>query len=758
MILLALRLVFADGRRAALLFLVTLVTAAICGSALLLVLSVKPALQARADRSAWDFGAVDEQLAPSPEASSYTAVYSSSLFCPCGQITRVYLAPRGPKAPLFPGLNRQPGPGEVYLSPKLAELTRSSPELSSRYGNPSGLVSNSVLAGPDSLMAVKYLPLKHMPPLETRHVTKFGTSSDRLDRSYGPGVLEALIAVGGIALLVPIVLLLSTVIRLSTASRERRTAALRLAGATRGQVAFFTCVESGLIGAGGAALGAGLFHLVRPWAAHVSADERWFVTDITPPTWAFTLISAGVPLLVVGSALLTLRRAAVSPLGTARRELPHRLSKWRLVPVVLGALGASGMLVSGAATSLGGARLASCAFAGLLGCLLLVGPWLTRTLGRQMAAHGRLCLVVGRRIEDDPQSTFRAVSGVILAVFISTVFTAATPAAVDGAVDPGRRTGLAQGAGAANLGWTSPDQAQLLLNRLRAVPGVSAAILVFEGTSDQGDPIWIADCEPLARIIKFSTQQCGQVGVLAGAAARSKIWPNGPLAIPQLPAHALDPSADPVTLTVPRVNSVGVLDSPSAYDTPTIVVSPELVGKDLLQKVRPNKLLLFFESAAALETARTIVDKGAPGAEFTTRYETIEQNTVEARRIHYALLAVVIGSFAIAGLSLASTVTIGLLERRRQYALLRMTVVSISQVRLVMFLEAAAPLLVSAILAASLGAVVALGILGFAGLALPTVWALAWPLAMGIGIALMLVCCALPAVGPATATSEVRFE
>src|SRR5690606_37872894 len=52
------------------------------------------------------------------------------------------------------------------------------------------------------------------------------------------------------------------------------------------------------------------------------------------------------------------------------------------------------------------------------------GPWFTAVVARGVARIGRgpSSLLAARRLEDDPAAGFRAISGVVLAVFVGTVF------------------------------------------------------------------------------------------------------------------------------------------------------------------------------------------------------------------------------------------------------------------------------------------------------------------------------------------------
>ena len=55
--------------------------------------------------------------------------------------------------------------------------------------------------------------------------------------------------------------------------------------------------------------------------------------------------------------------------------------------------------------------------------LVIAGPWLTMAAARVMARRTSRpgALIAARRLADDPRAAFRAVSGLVLALFITTV-------------------------------------------------------------------------------------------------------------------------------------------------------------------------------------------------------------------------------------------------------------------------------------------------------------------------------------------------
>ena len=122
----------------------------------------------------------------------------------------------------------------------------------------------------------------------------------------------------------------------------------------------------------------------------------------------------------------------------------------------------------------------------------------------------------------------------------------------------------------------------------------------------------------------------------------------------------------------------------------------------------------------------------------------------------------VVMTMAVAGSGLAVAVAGGLLDRRRPFALLRLSGVTLRDLRSVLMLEAAAPLAAVAVVSCVLGILVCQVLLRVdvadgAVVPLPDP-SLAMLVAGGVAGALAIVSLALPLVGPVTDLEETRFE
>ncbi len=223
-----------------------------------------------------------------------------------------------------------------------------------------------------------------------------------------------------IILAVPVLTLGAAAARLAVSRRDERLAALRLAGATTGQVSVMTVVDAGVQALAGAVLGVGLYLAALPGVALLRFQGRTFTwSELWVGGPVLLLGVLGVVVLAVVSAVLGLAKVAISPLGVARRTTPKRLTWLRLVVAVV-------VLVAWA--PIFRASMAAMQLTGLLivlslciGVLNLVGPLVLSVIGRLSARRARTVpgLLAARRLVDDPKSAWRSVAGVSLATFVA---------------------------------------------------------------------------------------------------------------------------------------------------------------------------------------------------------------------------------------------------------------------------------------------------------------------------------------------------
>ena len=517
MISLGLRLVLSGGREAVIRFLVLAAAVGLGVGLLLTVVAATNAVSTWNNRHAW-FVTGTVFVPPGPATAGIAPLW----WHPIGDtfdrqnIYRFDVAATGASSPVPPGITHDPGPGQYYASPALAALLRSTPadQLADRYpGRLAGTIGDAALPSPNSLVIiVGHTPaqLAHTP--DSVQVTSIASAApfSAGDRPVNPKGLDYAPAVGGIqpsgidlilsvvalAMLAPVLIFIATATRLSAARREQRFAAMRLVGATRKQVSLLAATESTAAAVLGVAAGFGIFFLLRaPVAGIPFLGEPFFPADMALSLPDILAVAIGVPVAAAVAARLALRRVHISPLGVARRATPRPPRAWRVLPLLAGLAELGFFVVHGTPASPSGEVWALLpGFLLIIVGLIIAGPWLTMAAARVMARRTSHpgALIAARRLADDPRAAFRAVSGLVLALFITTVavvgittqdakdFTRfASPAAAAVVTDQLAASGMftsSQEPAKSSAGPAAP--AAPLAARLRGIPGVQGVVVV----------------------------------------------------------------------------------------------------------------------------------------------------------------------------------------------------------------------------------------------------------------------------------------
>jgi hypothetical protein len=394
-------------------------------------------------------------------------------------------------------------------------------------------------------------------------------------------------------------------------------------------------------------------------------------------------VALGVPLAAAIVARLALRRVRISPLGVTRRVTPKAPRAWRVLPLLAG-LGDLGFIVvhGRPPTTPEQIQLFLPGFGLIMVGLVTAGPWLTMAGARLMARRaGRPApLIAARRLADNPKAGFRAVSGLVLALFITTVAVALITSQNAKSARP--LDGPAAASVLADQFYDDPQPVTVptppgaLLDRLRSIGGVQGVLSVH-----QAHGLTIPDAL-LGFPHQFGAITAGLVSCdqLAGIPAFGRC--------PAGAAMALFP-AD------------GAFGKPLAGITwPAASVSAARL--DRLPVVAIN--VATNGTGPAIEQARTVLEAAYPGYDAPT---TLGEKTAEndQQTVAYQQLAdvVVLTSLAIAGCTLAASVAAGLAERKRPFSLLRLAGAPLGMLQRVVALESAVPLLVTAVISIGVG-------------------------------------------------------
>lgn len=321
-----------------------------------------------------------------------------------------------------------PGPGEVTVSPQLAEDRETFAELALRYpGEIAGYVPSSFLLGPHSRVVWRAVTPEDMPAgsgwLNDRGsgwLDDRGGSRNEDVRSSVPDALSYAYPVLALGFVLPLLALVAVLASLGASRRERRLAALRLVGLSDGDAKRSVALEEAVTSVFGVVVGTGIFFGAVPLVSSaLPAQGGVWAEDVTVSWPAAALFLGSLPLVSVVISQMGLRSVTTSALSVERRSSSRRPGNWRLLPLALGlvVLGLSllpafqGPVVGSATLFAATALLSVGVTAGL--------PVLVRALGVRMR-HGSLsALLAAAKLEADPAKSSRVAAGLTMLLIAS---------------------------------------------------------------------------------------------------------------------------------------------------------------------------------------------------------------------------------------------------------------------------------------------------------------------------------------------------
>jgi hypothetical protein len=413
--------------------------------------------------------------------------------------------------------------------------------------------------------------------------------------------------------------------------------------------------------------------------AHVPFTGAQLAPGDLSLTWSdVLLVVIGVPIAAIASARVGLRRVRISPLGVTRRAPSTPPSPARVIPLVTGIALLAYFAIAGKPQSnsnqllelVGGLLL-------ILVGLMLAGPWLTRMGSQLMTARANRAatLIAGRRLLDNPRAAFRAISGLVLALFVTSAAIGALGSIVASTSQVGgsrsANTLAAQFCGLTSSCNSSNSVRTISAGSLAELEGVSgvhsvALIHVDPSSTQRMNGVGVISCEALATTPAIGKCAPGakvaSVGIFVGDNEAAKapsqtVWPSAPLSassIANLPVEAVIVATDGTPSSVERTRTALIRAFPD--EGPPVVI----------HTVGPNELRL-------LAMVRNLTQ------------------------------VIVVASLVIAACSLAVNIAAGLSERKRPFSLLRLTGVPIAVLRRVVTLESALPLLLVAAVSIAVG-------------------------------------------------------
>jgi cell division protein FtsX len=567
-------------------------------------------------------------------------------------------------------------------------------ELADRFaGHEVGVIGSSAIPSPGDLIIVEgHEPSQLAHVAGATEITGYATTS----RNGGPVSLgstgeEFVLALLGLVLLFPVLVFIATATRLSAARREQRFAAIRLVGATNHQLSVIAAIEAVVAAVMGVAIGVLLYVALRPAMTHFSLTGQSFAEgDVSLRLGDLIVVVVGVPLAALIAARLALRRTIISPLGVTRRVAPPPPRVIRTLPLI------AGLAELGYFVSVGHPRSASgqtnayfTSFLLIMVGIVVAGPWLTKVGATLMARRSSRAsaLVAGRRLADNPRGSFRTISGLILALFVTSVSfgvittllsdhsaSSTASAASDTVID--QFNNFSTG--------SIPSVPTTLVPDIRRIPGVTGVSVVYQAPSDVRIDGTVPYINGISGDVTDGVVECAQ---FAFTPALGRCHPGATYAAVEQYIGFL-----PVTKSVSLTSS---MIWPTAHlRHGTSGLSVQLVA------VATNG------TTSTIARVETALESNFPLTSSTTQFGNFDSSKAQLlSELRSTSEVVIVASLLIAGCSLAVAMAVSVVERKRPFSLLRLSGVPVNVLRRIVALETAAPLVAISLLSAILGLV-----------------------------------------------------
>lgn len=528
-------------------------------------------------------------------------------------------------------------------------------------------------------------------------------------------------------LLLPAVVLLVTVGRLSSGARDRRLGALRMIGVTPGRARAVAAVENGVLALAGAGVGAVVAALAAPAASRAVVEgPGWLAQplDVAWPEAAGTVVGVVALSGLVGTGATWNRELP----GRARSEAVARtLRPWRLAVLALGLvmLGLLAVAEPGSLTGydtgmlLGGAGLT---VVGIALVTPLFTSWVARVLVR---SRGVVSVLAGRSVQVDAAGASRVVAGLGAATFL-----AIGALAVIGAFEstPQYRYALQSVEGGPQKIWLGAAEPGAggeehldpgLLDGLLDVPGV-LGVVPTRGASTPCDPevdadscggVFVGTCAELSLVTeqtgcsddraawivpdRTDLEDVGGLGYASGWEVGAPIVMTTNEGDPAAPRATVEPSGPPVVVDVVAQSDRWVYGSGDVAFVPVALV--------------PDELRPFSRADVVADGGADVQQRVAAWAEANgyAAWPYPLDDVLYVENVRAAVLALAGLAIGVGLLVLALTATDRAVERRRAVARQVMVGVPGLVLRSGQLVQVLVPVAVSAALGAGCGLVLA---------------------------------------------------
>lgn len=692
-------------------------------------------------------------------------------------VTGEWVYPSGESAPVPPGLSRHLKPGELAVSPALAELL-DSPEGASLRSRFDGLrrvatIGKAGVVEPrDLTFYIGADASLSRGAEESRDPVRatYGFGRDHADTPL-PLDITTIVVVGVVTLLFPILILIGASTRIAGTERDRRLAAIRLVGAAARRVRRISAAESMVPAVLGLLLGAALFLVARPVVAEFEFfGYSAYASDIVPSPVLVAVIVCVVPVLAIGSAMVAQRRLIVEPLGVVRQATARRRRLWwRLL--LFGAGVAILITPTWGRASIG--RFLERTYIPLQSSLVVLGvlvmllglaallPWAVERAITRLDRGGPSWQLAIRRLRFDAGTSARVFSGLALALVSGVAVQV-----IIGSLQATGSIGTDDSAAGGEVLLMTPPDAEPALTALRQRPDVESATLMhhavmfYEKYQHAGAQVLIAECGPLLDSDVVPTCQDGDV--FLDPRVLGDVGPGDDLVIDE---------SSSARWTVPHSATTTKLELFPGLDEVSMVVTPTALGTafERIDYVEPMAFAVLGRSVdPALRVEIEEYVRGTYGLS-TTPSDQLNGVTVVGTRyasayhgigsISALLMTGLLFVLGVAVLGVLVTSAEHLRERARALASMSAGGVGFGTLARSLLWQNAIPLALAALLALAGGVLLAVILLPVTAGHIRVDWTVvALPFGSAAVLALLLTVLSLPALRAAVSTQHLRTE
>lgn len=679
------------------------------------------------------------------------------------------LKPEGSRAPVPPGIDRLPGPGEVFVSPALKRLLAAEggelilPRLPERIV---GEIGPAGLSGPNELWFYAYDGASTLKGGSVR-IDHFG------DHSGSAGVTDAELAlltvVAITVLLLPVMIFIVTAVRFGSDRRDRRLAALRLVGADVGMTHRIAAGET-LFGAVLGLFGGGLLFLAgRNFAGQITLfDFSVFPGDISPEPRLALLIGILVPAAAIVASFIGIRGVSIEPMGVVRRATPPRRKlAWRLVMPALSLL----LLLPMIGSLQGGGDVSpwqlSIGIVALLASVPTLLPWTAEAVVTRLDSLGGVSLqLASRRLQLDSGPSARSVGFIAVTVAGAIALQALLVGGseLNGSVTTagnGMELEVSPNTMQVEAGTGKSRNAGRAIARTRGVRSVVSGSNIEarrnrEGSSGYLGRLTVAACESIERLTDVGSCRDGDTFLVSYGGR--PVWGGAS----RLPGETINlgRGRNQLAWTLPEDVRPANLTKFDYFD-PGVLVTPAVAARSGMYRLAGREMHLASLDPTvpdAREHLRNTAHRLSSFA-FATDDSSGDLSETEYGQLRNAILAGVAVVLALIGMGVLITTVEQLRERRRSLAALAAFGASRSALARSILWQAAIPVGLGIALAVIAGTSLATILLKVAGLPVVFDWtAIISFSAIGASIVFLVTLATLPLLGRLTRPEGLRTE